>query len=246
MLAIRVESALLVRSRPNGGNVLKGKSLILIVSCGLALNCSQSGSTSQPTASQQATPSGSPWAAASTTSTPISGAAPSASKIESCKVLTSDELKSVLGEPLKETKASDRADGGFNVSQCFYALPTFSKSVSLSITSAGTRDVREFWEETFHREEAEAKERARDRKQQKGRVGRDEKERRGEEEGEGAPPQKVAALADEAFWVASPVGGALYVLKKNTFFRLSIGGSDDQKTRLNKSTELAKKILARM
>jgi hypothetical protein len=157
----------------------------------------------------------------------------------------------VLGEALKETKASDRADGGFNVSQCFYTLPTFSKSVSLSITSSGTRDVREFWKETFHREEAEEKDRERKREKEKG--SKDEKERRtekkegrGEEEEEGAPPQKVPGTGEEAFWVGSPIGGALYVLKKNIFFRISIGGSDNQQTKLNKSKTLALRILARV
>jgi hypothetical protein len=228
---------------------VKAKGLILVLSCGLALNCSQSGSTSQPLASQQATPPSDLAAAANSTPPAAPGSVAAGPKIDSCKVLTSDELKSVLGESLKETKASDRADGGFNVSQCFYALPTFSKSVSLSITSSGTRDVREFWKETFHREESAEKERERKGEKEKG--GKEEKdrrtetkERRGEEEEEATPPQKVTGTDDESFWVGSPIGGALYVLKKNIFFRISIGGSDDQKTRLNKSKTLAMKVLA--
>jgi hypothetical protein len=246
LLVIRVESARL-HIQFNGGNSVQAKPLILLLCCGLSLNCSQSGSSSQPLASQQSTASGSPLPAA--TSPPASGSLTTGLKVDSCKMLTSDELKAVLGEPLKETKASDRADGGFNVSQCFYSLPTFSKSVSLSVTSAGTRDVREFWDETFHREEAEKqserkeeKEKAKDRKEPR----TEKKEGRGEEEEESHPPQKVAGAGDEAFWIGSPIGGALYVLKKNVFFRISIGGSDDQKTRLNKSKALATKILARV
>lgn len=225
---------------------MKAKRLILVLSCGLALNCSQSGSTTQPLASQS-TPSGSPRPVATGTP-PATGSAATGPKIDSCKMLTSDELKAVLGESLKETKASDRADGGFNVSQCFYALPTFSKSVSLSVTSAGTRDIKEFWEETFHREEAE---KDRERKAEKDKAGKDQKEprtekkeRRGEEKEH--PPQKITGTGDEAFWMGSPIGGALYVRRKNMFFRISIGGSDDQKTRLNKSKALAMKILARV
>lgn len=227
---------------------MKAKPLVLLLCCGLSLNCSQSGSTSQPLASQQSTASSSPLPAA--TSTPAPGSVTTTGlKGESCKLLTSDELKAVLGEPLKETTASERADGGFNVSQCFYALPTFTKSVSLSVTRAGTRDVREFWEETFHREEEkkererkEEKEKAKDRKEPRP----EKKEGREEEKEESLPPQKVAGTGDEAFWIGSPIGGALYVLKKNVFFRISIGGSDDQKTRLNKSKALATKILARV
>jgi hypothetical protein len=227
---------------------VKAKSLFLLLCCGLSLNCSQSSSTSQPLASQQSTATSSPLPAA--TSTPASGAVATGLKVDSCKMLTSDELKAVLGEQLKVTKASDRADGGFNVSQCFYELPTFTKSVSLSVTSAGTRNVREFWEETFHREEAEERERkeekekGRDKDRKEPRTGK--REGRQEEEEESVPPQKVAGIGDEAFWIGSPIGGALYVLKKDVFFRISIGGSDDQKTRLNKSKALATKILARV
>lgn len=220
---------------------MKAKPLILLLCCGLSLNCSQSGSPGQPVASQQSTASGSPLPGA--TSTPASGSVTTGLKIDSCKMLTSDELKAVLGEPLKETKASDRADGGFNVSQCFYALPTFTKSVSLSVTSAGSRNIRDYWEETFHREEAEKE---RERKAEKDKAGKDQKEPRTEKKEKEHPPQKVAGTGDEAFWIGSPIGGALYVLKKDIFFRISIGGSDDQKTMLNKSKALATKILARV
>lgn len=220
---------------------MNAKRMILVLCCGLALGCAQSGTTTQPLASQQSTPSGSPSPVA--TGTPAPGSAMTGLKIDSCKMLTSDELKTVLGEPLKEAKASDRADGGFYVSQCFYALPTFTKSVSLSITSAGSRNIREYWEETFHREEAEKE---RERKKDKEKDGKGQKEPRTEKKEKEHPPQKVAGTGDEAFWIGSPIGGALYVLKKDIFFRISIGGSDDQKTMLNKSKALATKILARV
>jgi hypothetical protein len=56
----------------------------------------------------------------------------------------------------------------------------------------------------------------------------------------------VKDLGDEAFWVGSPIGGALYVLKSDLMFRLSVGGGGDQKAKLNKSKTLAQKILKRM
>jgi hypothetical protein len=245
---MRVESALLVVIAHHGGTSVKVKALILVAACALALSCSNSGSTSQPLTSQPATPANAPT---SDTATPSSSpvAEKSASGIDPCKVLTSDELKAVLGEPLRETKASERPDGGFHVSQCFYSLPTLAKSVSVSITSRGTRDPREFWKETFHREDAAEKEREREKEKRGSKSEKDERKEKGrreEEEEESAPPQKVDGIGEEAFWMSSPIGGALYVLQKNAFVRISIGGSDDQKTRLNKSKALAAKILGRV
>ena len=67
------------------------------------------------------------------------------SKIDSCKLLTSDELKQVQGEPVKEALRSDREQGGLIVSQCYYSLPTAANSVVLNVTTAtegaGARDV---------------------------------------------------------------------------------------------------------
>ncbi|MEA2205608.1 MAG: hypothetical protein QOE77_2384 [Blastocatellia bacterium] len=229
---------------------MKVKGLILVGACVLALSCSNSSSPSQPLTSEPAPPAPPANAPPSSTATPASNAVAekSGSAIDPCKVLTSDELQAVLGEPLKETKASERPDGGFHVSQCFYSLPTLAKSVSVSITSRGTRDPREFWKETFHREDAAEKEREREKEKRGSKSEKDERREKGqrEEEEESAPPQKVGGIGEEAFWMSSPIGGALYVLQKNAFVRISIGGSDDQKTRLNKSKALATKILGRV
>ncbi|HVS20694.1 MAG TPA: hypothetical protein VHD88_02535 [Pyrinomonadaceae bacterium] len=65
-------------------------------------------------------------------------------------------------------------------------------------------------------------------------------------EEESAKPEKVSGLGDDAYWLASPVGGALYVLKKNTFFRISVGGAGDAKSKLSKSKTLARKVLGRI
>jgi len=159
-------------------------------------------------------------------------------KVDACALLTNSEIQSVQGEPLKQTKSSTKSDGGFSVSQCFFTLPTFTNSISLSLTQRGegadARNPREFWGETFG-------ENREDKTRRKG-----EREV-GEEEGEeSAPRQKVAGLGQEAIWMGSRVGGALYVLKGNSYFRISIGGSGDQAFKLKKSRALAEKVLARM
>ena len=178
------------------------------------------------------------------------------SKIDVCNLLTSDDLKEVQGESYKEAQRSDRLDGEFIVAQCYYALPTTVNSVVVSVTTAkddtGARSVKAFWEQTFSKyddEEREGKvdrdqEKKREREQDKAKEPR-EREAEGEEK-EASPPERVKDLGDEAFWVGSPIGGALYVLKSDLIFRLSVGGAGDQKAKLNKSKALAQKILKRL
>ena len=89
------------------------------------------------------------------------------------------------------------------------------------------------------------------RRQRRGIADRHQRERKrhraaGEEEEEGAAPEKVKDLGDEAFWMASRVGGALYVLKKDVFFRISVGGAGDERTKLKKSKTLAQQVLKRI
>lgn len=171
-------------------------------------------------------------------------------KIDACALLTSPEIRSVQGEPLKETKASGSAEKGFLVSQCFFTLPTFNNSISLVVTQrgegAGGRDPKEFWEETFEKSEGES-EKERDKKSAKEREKEKARERsREEEEEEGPPAQKITGVGDEAFWTGSRVGGALYVLKGSTYLRISVGGSGNQQSKINKSKALARLALKRL
>jgi hypothetical protein len=147
-------------------------------------------------------------------------------KLDACTMLTSQEIESIQGEALKDTKLSESSAEGLNVSQCFFTLPTFTNSISLVVTQrgdgAGARDPRQFWRDTFHRE----------------------KDR--EEEGESRPPQKISGIGDEAFWMTSPAAGILYILKGSSFVRISIGGREDQQTKIKKSKALAQKVIDRL
>jgi hypothetical protein len=170
-------------------------------------------------------------------------------KVDVCALLTSDDLKAVQGEALKEAQRSDRRDGDFIVAQCYYALPTTSNSVVVNVTTANegqsAHSPKQFWEDTFGRDEAKGggSEKEREREQPK----KDKPKAGGGEEEEGAAaPEKVKGLGDEAFWIASRVGGALYVLKKDVFFRISVGGAGDEKTKLKKSRTLAQQALKRI
>jgi hypothetical protein len=171
-----------------------------------------------------------------------------ASASDACALLTSDEIKSVQGEAIKESKASSSSDARFVNTQCFYTTPTFTKSISLGVMrkGAGGQSVREFWRERFENasekgERESERERERERERRKGGA-----ERKGEEEEEGVPPRRVPGVGDEAYWVSSPVNGTMYVLKKDAIIRISIGGQDDDATRLKKSKTLAGKALSRL
>jgi hypothetical protein len=158
--------------------------------------------------------------------------------VDACALLTSREIESVQGEAIKETKLTGQSAGGFSLSQCFFTLPTFTNSVSLQVTQKGqgigANDPKEFWRDTFHQEKRTEKDDDTDRK-------------RGEEEEERQTrPQKVSGIGDEAYWTGSRVGGALFVLKGNSYVRIGIGGPWDQATKIKKSKALAAKVITRL
>ena len=148
-----------------------------------------------------------------------------------CGLLRSSDLQRVQGEQLKDAKPTDRVEGGLHVAQCFYSLATASKSVALTLmmrdSGPNGRDPREFWNETFHRDKVRRS---------------IEKESDSEEEKEAAI-EAIRGIGDEAFWSGNRFGGALYILKANTLIRLSIGGADNQETRMRKSKALAQRVL---
>lgn len=193
-----------------------------------------------------------------TSSSPVQSGSPSAAqvatavkpKVDACAMLNSKEIETVQGEAVKETKLSGQAGGGLQISQCFFTLPTFSNSISLLVAQKGdgadAKDPKEFWRETFGKGAGEEKDRERERDKKD----RD-KDKRGsgrgeEEEEESTPPQKVSGVGDDAYWIGSRVGGALYVLKGNAYLRISIGGSGDQTSKVNKSKALAQQAIARL
>src|ERR1051325_5656277 len=107
-------------------------------------------------------------------------------------MLTSQEIESIQAEALRDTRLNESSADGLNVSQCFFTLPTFTKSISLVVTQRadgpGARDPRQFWKDTFHRDKERQKHRENDRE---------------EEERESRPPEKISGIGDEAFWMHS-------------------------------------------
>jgi len=182
---------------------------------------SQSPASSSPGATPPAAASSSPATASASPSSSVG------STIDPCALLTSEELKAAQGEELKQASRSDQQDPDYIITQCYYLLPTAANSVVVNITmqKPGGKTAKELWHKIF----AEPNQRE-----------------QGEKEEKPARPEKVSGLGQEGYWLASRVGGALYVLKKNIIFRISVGGAADLKTKLSRSKTLAGKALARI
>jgi hypothetical protein len=163
------------------------------------------------------------------------------SQIDACALITNEEIETVQGSAIKETKSSAGSDAAFLVSQCFYTATEFSKSVSLAVMQRDpghptTTSPKDFWKERFGRYSADKKERDKDE---------GETERKEEKE-ESVPPKKIDGIGEEAFWASNRFGGILYVLKGDAFVSISVGGPDNEETKLKKSKALAQKVLERL
>jgi hypothetical protein len=157
-------------------------------------------------------------------------------RINPCALLTSNDVQAVQSDPVQETKPSTQPGGGLVMSQCLFRTTTPSKSISVAIASPGAISPRTFWQKQFHsgkpapaeKEQSEKKPVAGEKKQEK------------EEEDESTRPRAIAGVGEEAYWVGSPMVGALYVLKGNTFLRISVGGVREESSRIEKSVALAR------
>jgi hypothetical protein len=161
-----------------------------------------------------------------------------------CGLLEKQEIEAIQGSPIKETKSSARTDSGFRVSQCFYTAEEFSKSVSLALTqtdptSKGRRSPLDFWRETFGQYAKPETDGEADKETRRDQSPKEEREK-------SIPPKKIDGIGDEAYWAGGHIGGALYVLKRDRFLRVSVGGLDKEEVKIDKSKKLAEKALRRL
>jgi hypothetical protein len=152
-----------------------------------------------------------------------------AAAVDACALLTAADIRRVQGQEPKETKASERRSGELTLQQCFYALPDFSRSISLEVTR-GAR-ARDLWKERFREREEDEDE-------------RDKKRDRDEEEED--RPERVRGVGEEAFWSGGLRLGGLYVLRKNAILRLSVGGNEPKAKKLRRLIALARSALRRL
>jgi hypothetical protein len=163
--------------------------------------------------------------------------------VDACTLLTPAEIEAIQGERVEETKPTVQAGGGSFATQCLFRTPTLSKSVSLSLTASDplhpvALTARQLWQKEFHSLEVESDEESAE--------GKSVKKLEPERERESRKPRPVRGLGEEAYWVASPVASALYVLKGEIFLRISVGSAGQESERMEKSKALARAALKRL
>lgn len=248
--------------RPKLYSLLCGFILVCLAACASnnSANPQPSGTTPANTTTSEtvvtqsntgsANEAGAPTApAGGTTSTPAG--------IDACALMTTKEVAAIQGGTVKDTKGSQRNDGDFLMSQCFYTAEEFVRSVSLSVVQPNpanpAKHPQDYFNEKFrdagNKPEAE-REREREREKAKEKKGKEEnkegRERGEEEEEEGANVERVGGVGEKAYWVKSGPSAALYVLKNDQFLILSIGGGDAEPIKLKKTKALAQQALMRL
>jgi hypothetical protein len=149
-----------------------------------------------------------------------SGRAPNA-----CQVLSARDVAAVQGARFKSTKLKESATRDVRVSQCFYAMPRFSDSISVDLIRG---DTRAFWKKHFAGARAEQLASAKPRH---------------EREAHAVP---VTGIGDEAVWSGNRLAGALYVMKGDTIVRVSVGGDAPQEQKIERAKQLATRALRRL
>jgi hypothetical protein len=152
-----------------------------------------------------------------------------------CQLLTPREVARVQGEAFQSTKLTEASEHGLEISQCFYALPSFARSVSVDIMRGKALD---FWRQHFPRagdESEQERERAEKTPAQS--------DARKEPESEARP---VPGVGDAAVWSGNRMAGALYVLRGETILRVSVGGPGTAEEKIDRSKKLAARALRRL
>jgi hypothetical protein len=184
---------------------------------------------------------------------------------KTCALLSSEELKEVQGEAPTDAQGSEHSTGTLSMSQCFYRLPTFVKSINLEVVSAApgadAGALKDYWRKRFHPEAVEARERERKLKEERERMreetlereraagqvreGGRKQEEEGEEE-EDSRPRRVQGLGEEAYVTGNRNTSTLYVLKGDAVLRVSVSGEEERADRQKRAAALAAKALKRL
>ena len=138
-----------------------------------------------------------------------------------CELLTEKDIAAVQGEAFTDTKLTGSKEGALDISQCFFQLPNFSKSVSVMVMrpAPGSNGdaVRAYWKSRIESE--------------------------GEEE---QKTLRIHGVGKEALWSGNRITGALYVVDRDAILRISVGGPGSQEQRIAKSKRLAARALRRL
>ncbi|HEX8352564.1 MAG TPA: hypothetical protein VF611_06690 [Pyrinomonadaceae bacterium] len=203
-------------------------------------------------------------AAPQTAATPAPAPGPPLPRSATCLLLSDEELQEVQGEAPSDAQGSEHAAGGLSMSQCFFRLPTFSKSISLEVVraepGAPAGALKEYWRKRFHPDAIEARELQRQREEEAtlareerlkrereaGQVREGGRRKKKDKEAEDARPERVRGVGQEAYWSGNQTTAALYVLGKGAVVRVSLGAGEEQDVKIKKASELARKVLKRL
>ncbi len=58
--------------------------------------------------------------------------------------------------------------------------------------------------------------------------------------------RRIEGIAECAYWVGTPITGALYVLQGNNFVRIGVGDVGEESVRIEKSAVLARAVVKRL
>jgi hypothetical protein len=159
-----------------------------------------------------------------------------------CQLLTARDIARVQGQEFKSTKLTETEANGLTVSQCFYALPSFTSSVSVDVMRGKTSA---FWRGHFsNARDAANDDEDRDRDRSAAMKSAPPSPEAEEEHRTGA--LKVKGIGDAAVWSGNRAAGALYVLKGETIVRVSVGGAGSQEQKIERSKKLAARALRKL
>jgi hypothetical protein len=155
--------------------------------------------------------------------------------VDACALVAGRDVSRILDADIKSTRPVTEAARGVLLYQCYISTGT-PRSISIAVAGpmrSGSRTVtpRQFWREQFHPARRAGSSHERDRR---------------DREREDAAARPVRGVGDEAFWSGTRVAGALYVLRGNTFIRVSVGGIQDERERIEKSRQLAAAAITRL
>lgn len=148
--------------------------------------------------------------------------------VDACSLLTPSEVQQLEGEATKETKSSAAEAGALAATQCFYALPTFAKSFTVTVMAGSGHQLEEQWEQLFE-----------ERHEQR------EEEKEGEEV-ERSGVEHIPGLGRDARWSVSRYAGVLHVRTSHAIVRITTGSTGDEADRLNRARKIARIVIGKL
>ena len=167
-----------------------------------------------------------------------------AESFDACALIADDEIVSVQKDQIRRKTNSSKISGALLISQCFYEMNDYPKSISFQITQPSANaspkaDIEEIWEKQYKREPEADNDREEEPEAEKNKKDSGKKETK-------SSRFVVPNVGDEALHVGNRISESLYVLKGHNILRIGIGGTDNEKIRFDKLKKIAGFALERL